>query len=504
MILFLLPFGGLGAFAAMGALQLAGKGDTHGALLTGYIGILFGAVGFGGIAFLLANRRKMLELAALEEATPDAPWLWRPEWAAGQLAYPTRVRLRLIWIFAAFWNFFTDPIAFLLLREGRANPWMLLLPLVGVLLLVQAVRATLRFRRYGVSRLDLSTVPGVVGKSLEGVLRVPARLRPPDGFRAVLTCTLIRTSGDSSTRSILWQEERSIPGEAGGTAAAPETRIPIAFDLPFDVRPYDTRHAPERVVWNLRVSARVPGVDYEAEFDVPVFRTAETEEGREVAARRWEAAALRRGALPTRGTDPAAGPGEGVARSPFGTGIDATAERAERRTEALPAGVHGPPAGSRMVVTRGPCRTEVYVPAARNPRHAFVVTVAAPLMGAFAAYLARSGAPVVFPAFFGLFAVLYLYGALDLWLTVTRVVVRPEALTWASGFLAPGRERTLLAVQIADVTATVGVPNGYTAYHDVAVVRTNGRKVFLARYFRDKPEAEWLASEIRRVLADPG
>lgn len=503
MILFLLPFGGLGALAAMGALQLAGKGDTHGALLTGYIATSFVAVGFGGIAFLLANRRKMLELAALEEATPDAPWLWRPDWAAGQLAYPTRVGLRLIWIVAAFWNFFTGPIVFRFLREGRANPWMLLLPLAGVLLLVQAVRATLRFRRYGVSRLDLSTVPGVIGKSLEGVLRVPARLRPPDGFRAVLTCTRMRTSGDSSTPTILWQEERSIPGEAGGTAAAPETRIPIAFDLPPDARPYDTRNLQEKVVWGLRVSARMPGVDYDAKFDVPVFRTAEIDEAGEAAARRWEAVALRRKTLPTHGTGPAAGPGVGVARSPVGTGIDAPAEAAERRAEVPPAGVHGPPAGSRMVVTRGSRRTEIYVPAARNPGHAATLTVAAPLIGAFAAYLARRGAPVVFPAFFGLFAVLFLYGALDLWLTVTRVVVRPGALTWASGFLAPGREHTLLAVQIADVITTVGLTNGSTAYHDVAVVRTNGKKIFLARYFRHKPEAEWLAAEIRRVLADP-
>ncbi|MFL5537437.1 MAG: hypothetical protein ACJ8J0_00505, partial [Longimicrobiaceae bacterium] len=140
----------------------------------------------------------------------------------------------------------------------------------------------------------------------------------------------------------------------------------------------------------------------------------------------------------------------------------------------------------------------------RNPGIASILTVIALLISALAAYLARTGAPALFPAVVGVFALATLYCVLVLWLQVTRVAVRPGALTWAAGYLAPGRERTLLAVQIADVTTTVGMNVGETAYHDVTVVRTNGRKIFLARFFRHKPEAEWLAAEIRRVLAaDP-
>ena len=45
---------------------------------------------------------------------------------------------------------------------------MLLFPLVGIGLLVWAIRATLRYRRYGISLLELTTLPAPVGHALEG------------------------------------------------------------------------------------------------------------------------------------------------------------------------------------------------------------------------------------------------------------------------------------------------------------------------------------------------
>ncbi|MEO7137243.1 MAG: hypothetical protein ABI037_05980 [Gemmatimonadales bacterium] len=73
-------------------------------------------------------------------------------------------------------------------------------------------------------------------------------------------------------------------------------------------------------------------------------------------------------------------------------------------------------------------------------------------------------------------------------------------LTWARGYLFPGRARSLPAAEIADVVALIGMQAGTTLYYDVAVVRKRGKKVKVGRSVRDKREAEWLAGVLKKAL----
>jgi hypothetical protein len=114
----------------------------------------------------------------------------------------------------------------------------------------------------------------------------------------------------------------------------------------------------------------------------------------------------------------------------------------------------------------------------------------------------NAGWPWIFPILTALFGLFVLVFALELWLRVTRVTVRRGSLAWASGYLAPGREHTLRADQIANVTVTVGMTIGTTAYHDVTVVPKKGANIRLAQSLRHKSEAERLAAAIRNQLAD--
>jgi hypothetical protein len=110
-------------------------------------------------------------------------------------------------------------------------------------------------------------------------------------------------------------------------------------------------------------------------------------------------------------------------------------------------------------------------------------------------------APVLFPIITGVLGVLILMGALDLWLEVSRVTADRGTLTWATGYLSPGGERTLQGSEIADVNASIGMQAGTTVYYDVAVVLKNGKKIKVGRSVRSKREAEWLAAKIRKALA---
>jgi hypothetical protein len=465
LVLFLLPFAAVGGVTAVMAVQRAAARNWTEALFLALFGITFGGVGFGGITAALAGRRKLKEQAALEASHPDSPWLWRSDWASGRILDSSRATMFTAWIFAAFWNLISFPSAFFAVRaaaqEGNhAALLALLFPLVGIGLLVWAVRSTLRHRKYGVSRLELSTIPGVVGRTLTGMVRAPARMQPDDGFQVTLSCIRRVTTGgeDSSTsESVLWQEERRIIGEPSRTAAAVETHIPVAFRLPPDAMACDDTDSNNRVVWRLRLSATVPGVDYEAQFEVPVFRTSASDQ-------------------------PLSADEERITRDPL-------------------AGIgYEQPADSRIVVTSNRRGTEVLFPAARNPGAAASLTFfLLPWLGCIALQM-YFRAPLVFPIITGLVGLLILIGVLDLWLEVSRVTVDAGTLTWAKGYLFPGRERTLHASEIADVLTTTGMQAGTTVYYDVAVVRKNGKKIKVGHSVRDKREAEWLAGTIKKAL----
>jgi hypothetical protein len=119
------------------------------------------------------------------------------DWAARRITDASVVEMGFAWVFAILWNLVSAPAVVLgvraALREGdRAAMIALLFPVVGIGLLAWPIRATIRRRRYGTSVLELGTLPAVVGHALEGTLRPPAGLRPPEGFRVVLgPCTAL-------------------------------------------------------------------------------------------------------------------------------------------------------------------------------------------------------------------------------------------------------------------------------------------------------------------------
>lgn len=460
-VLFLLPFAAGGLFAAARVLPAARAGDWEQAGFLTIFALVFGGVGVGGIAAVLAGRRKVEERIAREARHADAPWLWRDDWAARRITDSSRGGMWGAWAFAALWNLVSLPSAVLAVRSAltqgnRAALLALLFPIVGAGLLIWAIRATVRYRRFGVSRLELSTLPAPVGHALDGLVRTPAGLRPPEGFRVVLSCIRRVTTGGgrnrSTSESILWQEERRMPATGVG--------VPVTFVIPADAAPSDPRQSGDRTLWRLEISAEVPGVDYAAAFEVPVFRTAASDQPR-TAAEHSVAAAF-----------------------------------------AVPRDYRQPP-GSRIQVSTTRRGTEIWYPRARNPGMAAGITAFTALWAAAVWAGIALGAPLVFPIVFGAFWLLLAIAVLDAWLTVTRVTAGDGGVTVASGWLAPRRERTLRAGEIAEVATKIGGQAGRTTYYDVVLVTNAGKRVAAGRGIRDKREAEWLAATLAAAVRPP-
>jgi hypothetical protein len=349
---------------------------------------------------ILKARRAGAETDAIQARHPEAPWMWRADWAAGKIEDGNRSTMIAAWAVAGFWNLVSLPAAFFGVRQVLRDQsygalFVLIFPAVGLALLVWAIQATSRFRKFGISRLELATVPAPVGRALRGTVVASGALQVPEGLRVTLTCVRRVTTGAGKNRStserVLWQEEQRTQGRQTRSAEGMVTSLPVAFDLPGDVEPSDSTNPRNQVVWRLSLSADVPGVDYASTFEVPVFRTAESEEA--------------------PSSQPAAVP--------------------------APVEPFVQPATSRVRVTRNRRGTEIVFPAARNPGTSAALTCFVAIWLAAVWATVHFSAPVLLQVIFGAFGLILIWAAVASWLGVSQVTVGDGAVTVATGLLAP-------------------------------------------------------------------
>ena len=393
----------------------------------------------------------------------SAPWLARREWAERRITDRSRAGTWALTGFALFWNAIAWTVVPAVFRpeSGAREPAryaVLIFPVAGLFLAAAAARAVLRQLRYGASILELATLPGPPGRLLAGVIETRGVIAPTAGFRVRLSCLRrrVRSSGKnrSTSEELLWQDEQVIPGASrlGGGIG-----IPFAIPLPADAHETDERDAADKTVWRLTVDADVSGVDYSAGFEVPVFRTAES--------------------------DTPLGPDE-LAR------LDPTAE-------GTPP---GPASGIGCHRTVGGLVVEF--PAGRAPRAAWAMVWFTLLWTAVIVVMLRLGAPVFLALIFGLFDLVLFVGIGQVFLLRTWVRAEAGDLVVASALAGvPLGERRVDGRRVTRVGPEPGFRTGTDTWWDLAMWLDDGRKVILGRTIPTRREAEWLAAELRTTLS---
>jgi len=461
LVLFSLPFCGFGLFAiAMGIRELS-KGNTGAGIGLTLFGVVFGGVGFGVLYAGIRGRKAVAKSDEVRAQNPDAPWLWREDWASGRIKCSSKGALTGAWVFAVLWNAISWPVVFAFPKEldkGNHAIWIaLIFPAIGIGLLAWAVRATIRWRKFGESAFVLGAVPGVIGGTLSGAIHPGTGLRLMQEFRLRLTCVNRVTTGSGKNRStsehVLWQDEKQVNSDFNGL-------VPVSFLIPDDSRESDNSDSDNAILWRLESMANVPGVDYLSSFEVPVFRVAQTAEQL------------------------------------------AHAESA-RREKARSLGAYQRPAGSPIVVRSAlHGGTEFLYPPGRNPGAALVLTLFTLLWTGSIVFMVWKKAPWFFPVVFGLFDLLLIYGMLHTWFGSTRVLVRTGRVEVTNRLFGIGSPKTMAATDIVEISTRVGMTAGNRTYHDIQIHCRNGKKLVAGGAIRDKLEAEWLASEMKKQLSN--
>lgn len=480
--LFGLPFAGCGVMALMMAANKFRAGASRDALMLGMFGLVFSSVGFGLMAFAVFAGRTAKRLKSRQSLYPNSPWLWREDWASGQIRPNQRAAAIALWIFAALWNAISWMVAIGFLTDlSPSHPrglflLIFLFPAIGVALLVTAVRTTLVARRFGAAVLRLKTLPAVLEGALDGVIELNTTLPKDAPVQTRLTCLRRVTNGSGDHRhtseTILWQEERALrPGLP--EVRAGRTGIPIFFRLPAD-QPAATPagSGDDSILWRVEAEAKIAGPDLKLQFEVPVFHG-------EVSAAPAE--------------DPT--------------------DKYQLPIEAQRKALH-----SRITVTNTPQGgKELYFPAARSPGVATVFSLFTVVCLGVAVFIGRNALASlranatfadlffalftgVFPVVFGGVGLLLSIVCADLWLRRTRLVANGLSLTVTKQWLFLKRQREFRSGELREIFTKVGMTSGQKAYHDLKARLDSGKEITLASAIGSKAEADWLVAELKRTL----
>jgi hypothetical protein len=445
MILFAVPFVviGTGALVAFGR-ALARGGEIPAVL--GIVGMIFTASGCALIAGTVIGRKGVMRVEELRARYPEQPWMWNEEWASRRVGDSNRTHTTMLWLFALLWNAVSWPVILVLPKELKHGNYTVLVaaifPVAGVILIGGAIRATMRSRRFRRSALVLDDVPVPLRGTLRGRVEVPYEpLAEASSIAVRLTALTWVRSGKSTYPSVVCKEEVQIP-RGMVSRMRDGVAIPIAVDVPSDGQETHSE-GNSQLQWRLTVDAELPGVDYNASFDVPVFRTGST--------------------------------------GPIG-----------------PAKVRLPPEPREpadFVSTQTGAGRELYFGRFRVRGLAMWTLFIALGLTVVLSVLIAVGTPSFVLMIFALIDVLMIWSTLDLLLGTSTIVLGRDEVTVRRSLVGTTR-KVLRRDEIVSAAAKISAQSGMRPYYEVEIRTAAGKKVSAARYIRSKREAEWVAAQI--------
>jgi len=489
-IAFGLVFAGCGMFGA-GAIFLADPAKVHGNPLVGIaVCFIFIAIGAGVVFAVIHGGRKLKQQTALQQASPDSPWLWREDWSISRAESKNRNATIGLWIAAIFWNVISATLAAFALPPLLQKPDLkALIPiafcLAGVILFVAAVRASVRRERFGKTYFEFSSLPFVPGSRLRGAIHLRFNTTAAHGTDLRLSCVrqVVTGSGDSNTTNqiLLWQDMKNVSPDLVASGPMGEAAIPVDFAIPGDA--LETNHAQsnDQVLWMLHAEADVPGINYSDDFEVPVFR-------------------LTPASLPAPASSPSAWSfrnfnSAGVFRASAGV-VAAPAFQNDAAEVAAPD-------HPTVVVSTGPGGgTEFYFPAFRNPARVLRLIFFTLVWTGVVYFLHRSSAPWLFPLIFGCFDILLVYASIQSALGTIRMEVANGKIVIRKSLLGIGSTQEVPFPEIAQILVVTGSYQGTSvkdAQYSIRLLRKNGRKLTLADAIYNRQEARWTVAQMEKL-----
>ncbi|QDV70054.1 hypothetical protein Poly24_37730 [Rosistilla carotiformis] len=251
-------------------------------LLLSVFGLAFGGA---GIAMLFHDRNLPWHEKRRQIAQASGQmWRLRSDWEAGEIKVSPLHRLwhSLPWL--VLLSLLSLPTILLLPQEFQRGSWWAYLGLIGPLAIaiaaVKVFTAIWHQITRGDSRIQLATVPGVIGGPVTGIIHSSRKLNMSTGVRVTLRCDCtskyrgeMRSSAVTETR---WQDEQTILTDLKSSDAN-ASAVPFDFVAPFDL-PDSAPLDDDKVVWILTAKGLDAGSPLDITCELPVYKTADSSE----------------------------------------------------------------------------------------------------------------------------------------------------------------------------------------------------------------------------------
>lgn len=238
---------------------------------------VFGGVGLG---LLIAAWRAPKEKDETLPQFQDSPWLLNDDWQTATIRSSSKAAMWGAWFFAGIWNLISAPLPFMLVEEitEKQNYLALvglLFPVVGIGLLVWAVKRTREWTTFGPAPVTLDPFPGSIGGHVGGSIDLKLPFDANNEFTVTLTNINSYVSGTGKNRSrrekAKWQKKLVAHAETGPNG----TRLTFRFDVPAGEKESDTEKDDSYNLWRLNLHAELAGTDVDRDYEIPVYATAQ-------------------------------------------------------------------------------------------------------------------------------------------------------------------------------------------------------------------------------------
>jgi len=463
---FVLVFCAIGLGIAYGAFLSFQHGETTNAILMTVASLVFGGFGVGVLVLATAGFRSQAREAAMQAAHPNEPWVWRDDWVAGRIRGTGKSAAWFFWGFAILWNLISMPLVFFLPeeifeKENYAALMGFLFPLVGIALLVVAVRKTIQYRKYGECLFVMEHVPGVLGGEVRGNIVLPRGLQGAENLTMRLSCIhmIRRRSGKdtTTTEDVLWQTEQ-LSVRLGPSWQAGAQHAPVKISVPFDAKPTERINENNSIIWRLEASAEVPGVDFSTTFEIPVFKTqASSAEVTEEHLRSQEVTAS-----------------ASAISSSTDSGITVTSS----------------PKGGMEFIIKGRSGVSETLPGLGI----------ALFLGAIVALLVYAGAPFLFPLVFGIFALIIAAMMVFMTFGESRIVVEEGHVSVRNSLFGLMTGRRMPCSSVKRIGVKGDARGSARGYYSVTFTQEDEKTVSPLQFLSEKRHADWLAEEVRKAM----
>ncbi|MCI0441672.1 DUF3592 domain-containing protein [bacterium] len=228
------------------------------------LGGIFGGIALGILPGFLASYVRNKHAATLTQQYPEEPWKWRDDWLHGEARTEVSSEVNPILAITAWvWIFSIPILAFIPpeLMEGNFGALLaLIFPLVGYWITKSMIGSILQWIRFGRAVFQINSIPVQPGERLRGVIRTGSKF--PDSAEVNLELRKVKKRSDDEP---VWTKSSTSTPIVGT-----DGKICIEVDLEIPEQTGQTKRI-KSFEWELRAISKIPGIDLDATFKIPVF-----------------------------------------------------------------------------------------------------------------------------------------------------------------------------------------------------------------------------------------